>query len=73
VSVAIATETAAVVRRPQEEGSVQRLFKPSEVTLEDVVLGAWEALRRDGRADCPVCRVEVLTADGCATCGSHLS
>jgi hypothetical protein len=73
VSVALATETAVVVGRPQKAGSAQRLFKPSEVTLEDVVLGAWEALRRDGPASCPVCRVEVLTADGCANCGSHLS
>jgi hypothetical protein len=72
VSVAIATEAAAVVKRPQDEGSAQRLFKPSEVTLEDVVLGAWEALRRDGRADCPVCSGELESA-GCATCGSQLS
>jgi DnaJ-class molecular chaperone len=72
VSVALATETAVVVGRPQKEGSAQRLFKPSEVTLEDVVLGAWEALRRDGRADCPVCSGE-LEPGGCATCGSQLS
>jgi DnaJ-class molecular chaperone len=72
VSVAIATEAAAVVKRPQEEGIAQRLFKPSEVTLEDVVLGAWEALRRDGRADCPVCSGE-LESTGCKTCGSELS
>ncbi len=69
---AVATETAAVVRRSQEKGSAQRLFKPSEVTLEDVVLGAWEALRRDGRTDCPVCSGELESA-GCATCGSQLS
>jgi DnaJ-class molecular chaperone len=72
VSVALATETAVVVGRPQKEGSAQRLFKPSEVTLEDVVLGAWEALRRDGRADCPVCSGE-LESTGCKTCGSELS
>jgi tRNA(Ile2) C34 agmatinyltransferase TiaS len=72
VSVAVATETAAVVRRPQEKGSAQRLFKPSEVTLEEVVLDAWEALRRDGRADCPVCSGE-LESTGCKTCGSELS
>jgi hypothetical protein len=72
VSVAVATETAAVVKRPHEQGSAQRLFKPSEVTLEDVVLDAWEALRRDGRADCPVCSGELEPA-GCATCGSQLS
>jgi DnaJ-class molecular chaperone len=69
---AVATETAAVFGRPQEEGSAQRLFQPSEVTLEDFVLGAWEALRRDGRADCPVCSGELELA-GCKTCGSQLS
>ncbi len=69
---AVATETAAAVGRPHREGSSQRLFEPSEVTLEDVVLGAWEALRRDGRADCPVCSGELESA-GCKTCGSQLS
>ena len=69
---AVATETAAVIGRPQEQGSAQRLFEPSEVTLEDVVLGAWEALRSDGRVDCPVCSGELESA-GCATCGSQLS
>jgi DnaJ-class molecular chaperone len=69
---AVATETAAVARRPQEQGSAQQLFEPSEVTLEDVVLGAWEALRSEGRADCPVCSGE-LEPRGCPTCGSTLS
>jgi hypothetical protein len=68
---AVATETAAVVR-PHRKGSAQRLFEPSEVTLEDVVLDAWEALRSDGRADCPVCSGE-LESTGCETCGSELS
>lgn len=69
---AVATETPAVARRPMEQGIAQRLFVPSEVTLEDVVLGAWEALRRDGRADCPVCSGE-LESTGCKICGSELS
>jgi DnaJ-class molecular chaperone len=69
---AVATETTAVLWRPHEKGSAQRLFEPSEVTLEDVVLGAWEALRHDGRADCPVCSGE-LERGGCSTCGSSLS
>jgi DnaJ-class molecular chaperone len=69
---AAAIETAVVVRRPQEKGSAQRLFEPSEVTLEDMVLGAWEALRSEGRADCPVCSGE-LEPTGCPTCGSKLS
>jgi hypothetical protein len=69
---ALATETAVPVRRPQEHGTARRLFEPSEVTLEDSILGAWEALVRDGRAQCPVCRGE-LELGGCSTCGSQLS
>jgi DnaJ-class molecular chaperone len=69
---AVATEAAAVVERPQERGSTRRLFEPSEVTLEDAVLGAWEALGSDGRATCPVCSGE-LEPGGCSTCGSELS
>jgi len=68
---AVATETEAVATRRLKGGSA-RLFEPSEVTLEDVVLGAWEALRHDGRADCPVCSGE-LESGGCPTCGSQLS
>jgi hypothetical protein len=44
-----------------------RLFEPSEVTLEDSILGAWEALEARSQARCPVCRGESLTADGCTT------
>ena len=49
-----------------------RLFEPYEVTLEDQILGAWEALTARGRAECPVCHGE-LERGGCATCGSSLS
>jgi len=49
-----------------------RLFEPYEVTLEDSILDAWEALTAHGRADCPVCHGE-LERGGCATCGSSLS
>ena len=69
---AVATETAAVVRRPLGGSSDQRLFQPSEATLEDSILGAWEALTAHCRADCPVCHGE-LERGGCATCGSELS
>jgi DnaJ-class molecular chaperone len=48
------------------------LFEPSEVTLEDQILGAWEGLAAHGRADCPVCHGELETS-GCETCGSSLS
>jgi hypothetical protein len=49
-----------------------RQFEPSEAALEDTILGAWEALTAQGRADCPVCHGE-LEPGGCATCGSSLS
>ncbi len=49
-----------------------RLFEPSEVTLEDSILGVWEALTADRRTQCPVCHGE-LEPGGCATCGSQLS
>jgi DnaJ-class molecular chaperone len=49
-----------------------RLFEPSEVTLEDAILGAWEALTAHGRVTCPVCHGELETS-GCETCGSQLT
>jgi DnaJ-class molecular chaperone len=50
----------------------EHLFEPSEVTLEDSVLGVWEALEAGGRAECPVCHGELETS-GCETCGSQLA
>ena len=73
MSVAVATETAAVAKRPNQRSSAQRLFEPSEVTLEDVVLGAWEELVADGRVECPVCGASMSMLDGCGECGSDLS
>jgi len=52
---------------------MQRLFEPSEVTLEDMILGAWEALTAHDRAECPVCHGELERGGVCATCGSSLS
>ena len=49
-----------------------RLFEPSEVTLENTILDAWEALEAHGRADCPVCHGGLATS-GCETCGSQLA
>jgi hypothetical protein len=49
-----------------------RLLGPSEVTLEDTILDAWEALEAHGRAACPVCHGELATS-GCETCGSQLA
>ena len=58
---------------PQTEGSAERLFEPGGLTLEDVVLGAWEDLVAEGRAECPVCGGAVSMRDGCSGCGSDLS
>jgi DnaJ-class molecular chaperone len=72
---ALAVETAApgaTAGRTQGGGVTKRLFEPSEVTLEDSILGVWEALEAHGRAECPVCHGE-LERGGCATCGSSLS
>ena len=72
---ALAAEAAAPaisVGRPQDVGAMQRLFEPSEVTLENTILGAWEALTAQGRAECPVCHGELETS-GCETCGSQLA
>ena len=49
-----------------------RLFEPSEVTLEETILGAWEALTAQSRAECPVCHGELETW-GCKACGSQLA
>ena len=69
---ALAAEAATAPGRAQTS-MTGRLFEPSEATLEDSILGAWEALEARQRADCPVCHGGVLTADGCASCGSHLT
>ncbi len=49
-----------------------KLFEPAGLTLEDIVLGAWEDLAARGSAECPVCHAE-LGSTGCNTCGSELS
>jgi len=55
------------------ERSAMRLFDPHGVTLEDVVLGAWEDLVAGGPAECPVCGGRMRTAGGCDSCGADLS
>ncbi len=50
-----------------------RLFEPHGLTLEDIVLGAWEDLVAGGPAECPVCGGSMRTAGGCRACGSDLS
>jgi DnaJ-class molecular chaperone len=64
--------TALAAEAPAPAMSAARLFEPSEVTLEESILGAWEALTARGRAECPVCHGELATS-GCMTCGSQLA
>jgi hypothetical protein len=53
--------------------SAPRLFEPTGLTLEDVVLGAWEDLAAGGPAECPVCHGRMRMSGGCQSCGSELS
>jgi hypothetical protein len=56
------------------ERSAARLFEPGGLTLEDLILGAWEDLLAGGPAECPVCGGQTLrAAGGCDSCGSDLS
>jgi hypothetical protein len=59
--------------QPTAERSALRLFEPSGLTLEDVVLGAWEDLVAGGPAECPVCGARMRASSGCEGCGSDLS
>jgi hypothetical protein len=84
---AVATDTSregGSAREPQATGhpakpdaqaprSAERLFEPGGVTLEDVVLGAWEDLVAEGDAECPVCGGRVSMLAGCGECGSELA
>ncbi len=62
----------APVAGPKEKRSEDRLFEPSEVTLEDSILDVWEALEARGRAECPVCSATLLASSACSSCGSQL-
>jgi len=50
-----------------------RLFELHGLTLEDVILDAWEDLVAGGPAECPVCGGSMRTVGGCESCGSDLS
>jgi hypothetical protein len=69
VSEALATRERAA---PAEAHS-GRLFEAGGSSLEELILATWEDLALHGRADCPVCRAELLGPEGCASCGSELS
>jgi len=66
------SEGAALDQRGRPELARSKLFEPAGLTLEDIVLGAWEDLAARGSAECPVCHAE-LGSTGCNTCGSELS
>jgi hypothetical protein len=68
-----ATAPSAHVEEPRTDGPAQRLFEPRGVTLEGVVLGAWEDLAEGRRAECPVCGGSMSMLAGCDDCGSELS
>jgi hypothetical protein len=55
------------------ERTAIRLFEPHGLTLEDVILGAWEDLVAGGPAECPVCGGSMRTLGGCDSCGADLS
>jgi len=72
VSTAIATHSPGLTIDATTERSA-RLFETQGLTLEDVVLGAWEDLVSGGPAECPVCGGSMRTAGGCTSCGADLS
>ena len=72
---AVATRTPPVspADPPATKPSAKRLFEPGGLTLEDTVLGVWEDLTGEGRAECPVCGGRMRAAGACDGCGSELS
>ena len=70
---AVATETRDRASTESQPERSTRLFEPGGPTLEDVVLGAWEELVADGRAECPVCGSAMSLLTGCEGCGAELS
>ena len=72
-ATATATHSPELTDDATTERSAARLFEPGGLTLEDVILGAWEDLLAGGPAECPVCGGQLHAAGGCAGCGSDLS
>jgi hypothetical protein len=72
-AVATSERPGLVDDAPAAARSAPRLFRPGEISLEDLILGAWEGLARNGRAECPVCGGPLAAGAGCEGCGSELS
>ena len=72
-ATATATHSPELASDATTERSAMRLFEPHGLTLEDIVLGAWEDLVAGGPAECPVCGGSMRTAGGCQSCGADLS
>jgi hypothetical protein len=70
---ATATHSPELAIDATTERSAMRLFESDGLTLEDLVLGAWEDLVAGGPAECPVCGGSMRTAGGCGSCGADLS
>ncbi len=70
-AVAVPQRRRFAIERPQQGGRPRRF--DDGVTLEDRILGAWEALVADGRTGCPVCGGSMAAGTGCSDCGSHLT
>jgi len=80
VSAVATTSPNALVGDPlTAERPAERLFEPPRpgggVSLEDLVLGAWEDLSREGQAGCPVCggQMRRATACACEDCDAELT
>ncbi len=70
---AVATSEPALAEPPTAKAPAPRLFEPGGTTLEDLVLGVWDELVAEGRAECPVCGGWIAPSAGCESCGAELS
>jgi hypothetical protein len=70
--------TTALIERPVSFFADTRGLRSGgrRLTLEQRLQGAWEGLRADGTADCPVCHARMAARErggACGGCGAQLS